>query len=138
MIRLALDRLDSALTAVSRAVRAAQMARVAADEVDDQTAACELGAIVDALSDIPDSLADAQNDLESIWEEHVPESDRLVADASDIEDNNDDDDDVAGFLAVGPSTSDRVIGGFIAAVGADRVLGALDRLTTPAQANDAN
>ena len=80
----------------------------------------------------PDSLADAQNDLQSIYEERVPESDRLVENAGDIDDDEDDD-DVAGYLAIDPSTPDRVIDGFIAAVGADRVLDALDRLTAPAK-----
>jgi hypothetical protein len=131
MIRLALDRLESASIAASRAVRAAEMAKVAADEVNDQAAACELGAIVDAIADIPDSLADAHQGLESAYEERAPEDDRPVGDAGDIGDNDDDDDNVAGYLAVSPSTPDSVIDGFIAAVGADRVLGALDRMTQP-------
>jgi hypothetical protein len=131
MIRLALDRLENASTAAGRAVLGAEMAKDAADEVKDQAAACELGAIVDALSDIQDSLADAHQVLESIYEERAPEVD-------DIGDNDDDDDEVAGYLAVGPSTSDSVIDGFIAAVGPDRVLKALDRLTAPAEADLAN
>jgi hypothetical protein len=140
MIGLALDRLESALAAAERAVRAAGMAKVAADEVNDQTAACELDAIVDAISDIPNLLEDAHQDLESIYDGRAPEGDVRVADAGDIEDNDDDDDDdddddVAGFLAISPSTPDSVIDGFITAVGADRVLGALDRLTAPAKAD---
>jgi hypothetical protein len=37
----------------------------------------------------------------------------------------------------GPLTPDDVIDEFIAGVGADRVLGALDRLTSPTKANNA-
>jgi hypothetical protein len=137
MIRLALDRLENASTAALRAVRGAEMAKVPAEAINDQAAACKLGATVDAIEHIPDWLAVAQQDLEWIRKEHAPESDRLVAGVGGIEGNNDDD-DVAGFLAVGPSTPDRVIDGFIAAVGADRVLGALDRLTAPAKVDTAS
>jgi hypothetical protein len=71
-----------------------------------------------------EALADAQGILESTCA-----ANEAISAAGDIED---DDDDVAGYLAIDPSTPDRVIDEFIAAVGADRVLVALDRLTAPA------
>ena len=120
---------------MERAVRGAEMAKDAADEMNDQAAACELEAIVDAISDIPDCSPTRIRTSSSIYEERAPEVDDRVVDAVDIEDN---DNDVAGYLAVGPSTSDSVIDGFIAAVGLDRVLAALDRLTAPAEADLAN
>lgn len=142
MIRLALDRLEGAVAAVSKVVSAADRARTAAGDIDDQAAVCEFDAIVDAISDIDNSLDDVRRDLEAVYAERAPEGDGVV-DVDDIEgdgegDKDEDDDEVAGYLAVDPSTSDRVIEGFIAAVGADRVLGALDRLTAPVNANTAN
>jgi hypothetical protein len=94
--------------------------------VDATDLGADLDASVNVLVVVLDGLCEAQAILESNCCAGDLEPPTSAAD-EDISEA----DEVAGYLAVGPSTSDRVIEGFIAAVGADRVFDALDRLTQP-------
>jgi hypothetical protein len=132
--------LDNLCRAVARGFTSIKLARAQTDsaialleKAADLVDATNLQETTDLGTDLDDvaeilriralgALTDAQGILESTCA-----ANEAVSAAGGIED-----DDVAGYLTIDPSSTDRVIDEFIAAVGADRVLAALDRLTAPA------
>jgi hypothetical protein len=124
---------NNALTWVHAAITSLEEAKGIVDTTGLQDTT-DLGAALDASVNVLVGALDALCEAQGVLESNCA-ADEAVSTAGSIED---DDDEVAGYLAVGPSASDSVIDGFIAAVGPDRVLNALDRLTAPAEADLAN